>query len=77
MRKKGVSSGMGEEKAVVRISRDIYEKAKKYVEEQGGFSSVDELVEFLLQEAIGYTSGDEGGEDEEKVKERLKALGYI
>ena len=67
------------EKAQVSISRELYEKARKFIEEQGGFTSVEELIEFLLQEVLAE---EEQGpsmskEDEEKVKERLRALGYI
>lgn len=67
------------EKVQVSISRELYEKAKKFIEEQGGFTSVEELIEFLLQEVL--TEEEQGPsmskEDEEKVKERLRALGYI
>ena len=63
----------------ISIRRDLYERAERFVKEQGGFNSVEELVEFLLEEALaaGAAPGGGGGEDEEKVKERLKALGYI
>ncbi|MET1128109.1 MAG: CopG family transcriptional regulator [Thermoproteota archaeon] len=64
----------------VSISKELYEKAKKFIEEQGGFSSVDELVEFLLQEVLSpeeQAGAAMSKEDEEKVKERLRALGYI
>jgi len=73
----GLSSG---ERVAVYISRELYEKAKRFVEEQGGFDSVDELIEFVLREVL-ESSGESGEhlsrEDEEKVKERLRALGYI
>ena len=73
----GLSSG---ERVAVYISRELYEKAKRFVEEQGGFNSVEELVEFVLREVL-ETGADVGEhlsrEDEEKVKERLRALGYI
>ncbi len=67
------------DKVAIQIRRDLYEKARKFIEEQGGFNSVEELIEFLLEEAL---STEETGEkmrreDEEKVKERLRALGYI
>ncbi|ALL02002.1 hypothetical protein Pyrde_1959 [Pyrodictium delaneyi] len=68
------------EKVSIQISRELYEKAKKFIEEQGGFQSVEELVEFLLQEALlteETGSAEMSREDEEKVKERLRALGYI
>lgn len=66
------------DKVAVQISKELYERAKKFVEEQGGFSGVDELVEFLLEEVLSEESGAEmSKEDEEKVKERLRALGYF
>ena len=68
------------EKVCIEVRKDLYEKAKKFVEEQGGFGSVEELVEFLLEEALAAEESGAGGmskEDEEKVKERLRALGYI
>jgi len=70
---------LGEEKVQVPISKQLYEKARKYVEEVGGFSSVEELIEFVLNEVLeseGETEGY-GKEDEEKVKERLRSLGYL
>ncbi|WFO76370.1 CopG family transcriptional regulator [Desulfurococcaceae archaeon MEX13E-LK6-19] len=48
--------------------------------EEAGFSSFSEFVVFVLEQLV---SEEEGGgevfseEDEEKVKERLRALGYI
>ncbi len=75
----GVLEGLAE-KVCVNIRKELYEKAQRFVEEQGGFGSVEELVEFLLEEALAAEGGESGGmsrEDEEKVKERLRALGYI
>lgn len=64
----------------IAISKELYEKCKHFIEEQGGFSSVDEFVEFVLS-AVLSEEGVEGAQlskmEEEKVKERLKALGYI
>ena len=67
------------DKVQISIARELYEKAKRFVEEQGGFSSVEELVEFLLREVLSEeeSSYTMSKEDEEKVKERLRALGYI
>ena len=70
---------MAQGKKCVEVREDLYEKARRFIEEQGGFQSVEELVEFLLEEAL---AAEEAGvssskEDEEKVKERLRALGYI
>ena len=71
---------MAGDRVSITISRELYEKAKRFIEENGGFNSVEELVEFLLQEALGGEEEQGQGmskEDEEKVKERLRALGYI
>lgn len=71
---------MSEEKVAVHISKELYEKAKKYVEEsEGEFKSVDDLVEFVLKEVLSEEIKEEvfTKEEEEKVKERLRALGYI
>ncbi len=70
---------MATDKKCVEIRGDLYEKARRFIEEQGGFQSVEELVEFLLEEALAAeeTGVSSSKEDEEKVKERLRALGYI
>jgi len=67
------------EKVTITISKELYEKARRFIEEQGGFNTVEELVEFLLQEALGAEeeTPEMSKEDEEKVRERLRALGYI
>ncbi len=66
------------EKVCVEIRRDLYEKAERFIQQQGGFSSVNELVEFLLEEALEMeASAQPSREDEEVVKERLKRLGYL
>ncbi len=72
---------MSEDKVTIKISKDVYEKAKQYIEKYGGFNSVEELVEFVLNEALSEEQGEAqrvySKEEEEKVKERLRALGYI
>ncbi len=70
---------MSSEKVPVYISKELYEKVKKAVEEQGGFSSVEEFIEFVLNEVLSEETSEVAmsKEDEEKVKERLRALGYI
>lgn len=66
-------------KVPVYISSELYEKAEKFIKEQGGFSSVEELVEFVLNEILSEEGVGEtlSKEEEEKVKERLRALGYL
>ena len=66
------------DKVAVYVSKDLYERAEAFIKEQGGFSSVDELVEFLLGEVLSEEAeASMSEEDEEKVKERLRALGYF
>ena len=68
-----------EDKVELRISRELYEKAERFIKESGGFSSVEELIEFLLREVLEAEEQPQGltKEEEEKVKERLRSLGYI
>lgn len=69
---------MGEFKEVL-IPVDLYERAEKWVKNNGGFSSVDDLVKFLIEEFIADESTDMvyTPEEEEEIKSRLKRLGYI
>jgi adenylylsulfate kinase len=67
------------DKVIVKISKDIYEKAEELIKESGSFQSVEELIEFLLNEVL---SGEQENhkmtkEEEEEVKKRLRSLGYI
>lgn len=66
----------------VSIPVPLFEKVKKRVEGTG-FTSVSDYVTFVLREVL--TSEKEeteekeafSKEDEEKVKQRLRALGYL
>lgn len=72
---------LSEEEIVVKISipKALYEKIIKEAED-AGFKNIEEFIIYVLEQLI-ETSGVEGEvmskEDEEKVKERLRALGYI
>lgn len=70
---------MGEEKVPIYLKKETYEKIKRFIEEQGGFSSVEEFIEFVVNEVLAEetTGTTMSKEEEEKVKERLRALGYI
>jgi len=71
---------MGEEKVAVKISRRLYEQVKKHVEESGGeFKSVEEFVEFVLEEVLREEEEEPvyTPEEEEEIKRRLRALGYL
>ena len=62
----------------VSIPSSLYLKAQKWIEENGGFESVDELVKFLIEEFISEDAGEVyTPEEEEEIKERLRKLGYI
>ena len=57
----------------ITLERDLYEQAKTY-SDIAGYSSVDEFVAHALEKEMASSSEDES---EEKVKERLRGLGYI
>ncbi|MCD6562728.1 MAG: hypothetical protein J7K23_02275 [Thermoproteales archaeon] len=68
------------EKVTIEIPKELYEKAQKYIQESGGeFKSVNELVEFVLNELLSEEEEETvfTPEEEEKIKQRLKSLGYI
>jgi len=69
---------LGEERVQVTIRKDLYEKARRFLEEQGGFDSLEEFLDFVLETVLEEEQEVEvSKEDEEKVKERLRALGYM
>ena len=57
----------------IKLSKDLYDKVKQ-IAELSGYSSVDEFVVHVLEKEISKVNQDD---DEEKLKERLKGLGYI
>lgn len=67
------------QKEVVHISSDLYEQIlKKLKDTNGEFKTADEYVEFIVREMLANDSSDSfSGEDEDKIKDRLKSLGYI
>ncbi len=64
----------------VNISRSLYEKIEAKVKEsKGEFKNVEEFVEFVLSEVV-KEEGEENvftPEEEEEIKKRLRALGYL
>lgn len=72
---------MSKEYEMIRIPKDLIGKIKERI--QGTeFKSVDEYATFVLEEVIKETGEEEPEEvfsedDEQKVKERLRALGYL
>jgi len=65
----------------VSIPIQLYEKIKKRIEGTG-FTSVSDYVTYVLREVLASLEEEEKEEvftkeEEEKVKERLRALGYL
>ncbi len=79
---------MGDEKKVekgkyttVSIPTPLAEKIKKRIEGTG-FNSISSYVTYVLRELLASMEEEEqeevfSKEDEEKIKERLRALGYL
>jgi len=74
---------MKEEKrrfTTVSIPKPLFNKLKRQIEGTG-FTSVSSYVTYILREIIAEKSEEEERafteEDEEAVKRRLRALGYI
>ena len=58
----------------VKIDKDLYDKLKNCAE-AGGYSSVDEFVQHILEREVEKLGGDDA--DMEETKKRLEGLGYI
>ena len=66
------------EKKAVFLPGELYGKIEERVK-AANFGSVDEYVEFVLEEVV-REEGEERAlseEEEKEVKKRLKALGYL
>lgn len=71
---------MGKEKVPVYLRRELYERVEKEIEKsQGEFENIEEYVEFVLEELLREEDLEHvySKEEEEKIKERLRQLGYI
>ncbi|HIP63132.1 MAG TPA: CopG family transcriptional regulator [Archaeoglobus profundus] len=64
----------------IKIPAELYEKIERRVKNTE-FKSVDEYVTYVLREVLASLEEEEEQvftkEEEEKVKERLRALGYL
>ncbi len=75
---------MEEELIPVEIPKDLFEKINERIDGIE-FKSVSEYVTFVLEEVVSENGDEEEDgaeeiytkEDEEKIKERLKGLGYL
>ena len=64
----------------IRIPKSIYEKIEEEVRaSQGEFKSVEDYVEFVLNEVLKEESEETvyTPEEEEEIKRRLRSLGYL
>lgn len=72
---------MPENKQGILISKKLYERIKRFVElKQSKFKTVEKYVEFMLAEAMKEEEEAEYARSsmkEEKIKERLRELGYL
>ncbi len=63
----------------ISIPVPLYEKVKKMIQDTG-FSSVSDYVTYILRELVASYEEEKLGftkEDEERIKRRLRALGYL
>ncbi|RLF48465.1 MAG: CopG family transcriptional regulator [Thermoplasmata archaeon] len=63
----------------VSIPTPLFRKIEKIIEGTG-FTSVSSYVTYVLRELIAEHEGEEEPftkEDEERIKEKLRALGYL
>lgn len=70
---------MEKEFSGVQIPVSLYKRIEKMIKDSE-YSSVSDYVTKLLRESLSKEQPEQEGftkEDEEKVKERLKALGYL
>ncbi len=61
----------------VSLPKPLYDKIKKRIEKTG-FTSVSDYVTYILREVLAnLESKRPSGKDEDKIKEKLRALGYL
>lgn len=67
--------------ATIEIPDRLYAGIQERVKESEEFASVEEYITFVLEELLKDEEEEEeyslSEEDEEKVKERLRGLGYL
>ncbi len=64
------------EYTTVSIPKPLNEKIKKLIKKTG-FASTSAFVIFILRELVTEQEGDSMIASEEKIKERLRKLGYL
>jgi len=68
-----------EEKVTVRISKKLYDKIVEEIKDSDEFKSVDEFVEYVIEQVLEEEDEESAytEEEEEEIKERLRSLGYL
>ncbi|MFQ5647615.1 MAG: ribbon-helix-helix domain-containing protein [Candidatus Aenigmatarchaeota archaeon] len=66
------------QKVTIKIPKDLYDRLKRIVKNTG-FSSVTELIVYTMRDIAAGGSFDDQltPKEVEKVRARLKALGYL
>lgn len=67
------------DKVTIKIPKELYNSLQKIIENTG-FSSVTEFITFAMRSLVSGKSLEKeelSSEEIKKVRERLKALGYI
>jgi hypothetical protein len=59
----------------IKLDKALYERAREAAQ-NAGYASVDEFVINLIEKELARLAGD-SGEDQGKLEERLRGLGYI
>ncbi len=66
------------EKVKIEISKDVYDLLVKTVKEsEGEFKTPEELLEFIIRETLSEEEVAYTPEEEEKIKDNLRSLGYL
>lgn len=60
----------------ISIPTPLFDKAKAFIEGKG-FPSVSSFAAYLLRELIGGSESKLSSNDEQRVREKLKDLGYL
>lgn len=74
-----MAKGREKKYTTISIPRPLYDKLKKVIKGTG-FTSVSDYVTFILRELLKTGKPEEEpftNEDEERIKESLRALGYL
>ncbi|RLF48611.1 MAG: CopG family transcriptional regulator [Thermoplasmata archaeon] len=66
---------MGEE-VKISIPADMYKRLSEKIKDSG-FASVEDYLIFVINELLAEEEEVMSEEDEKKVKDRLRALGYL